>query len=56
MAKPTVEDLRKRLSEEDMTLNERLEILDKIEELEEEKGNIRPKPEDSDFECFGCGS
>jgi len=31
-------------------------IMDKIKELEETRDGVKHRPEDSDFECFGCGS
>jgi len=40
----------------DLDLNTKLDILDRILQLEEELGIKKVKPDFSQAECFGCGS
>jgi hypothetical protein len=37
-------------------LFEDVNIMDEIRELKETRDGVKHRPEDSDFECFGCGS
>lgn len=53
---PDIQELRDQL---DSTTDfmERMELMDKIKDTEIQLGiKIPPKPEDTYFECVGCGS
>lgn len=52
----TLDSLKKQLEETD-DLFERMDLQDKIREVEISLGHRQPvKPIDSNFECVGCGS
>lgn len=52
-----LDKLKLRLEEEDnLSMDVKFDILDEILDVERKLGLRKVNREDSDFECFGCGS